>query len=484
MMNRNPQITLVGAGCHDSSWLTLAAAEALAGAEAVVCDDLVDESVLALAEQAAIFRMGKRGHRKSADQNQIHALLIRLSRQYSRIVRLQGGDPMIFGRGMEEIESLQAHGIEVRIIPGISSFYGIPAKEQLALTRRDVSRGFLVTTAHFAQGDRTETQWKAIAEFEGTRVFLMGMNRIESIADHLIEAGLDPDTPSAVLTSPVMTATASVYAPLEQLASAAEKAGLQSPGIILIGGTVCARPGLDPVRIGLVCTQDLQSRIRSHLPARFQLISLADIKQTSLSADWTQLLGDWRRPSWIVLTSRHGVSLFFETLRAQKIDLRSLHGIQIACIGSSSARALEDFGLQADLVPETASSVSLARALLKTAALGSRILLLQSRQADPILAQILSKTMDVLEHPLYSSHIQIREDVSSDWIVFGSLEEARAWKKANAGVLPLPSRLLAISQRVAKALKGCSSFPVLTSKDPSAASLAEALLEAESSCSR
>lgn len=290
------RVTLLGAGCHDVSWLTLAGKQALQQADVVICDDLIDRSLLSLAPQAQFIAMGKRGHRKSASQEAINEQMAALAGQNREVVRLKGGDPMVFGRGMEEAEYLRRRGIDVRILPGISSFLGVPAKEQLALTLRGCSRGFMVLTAASAHGQRTARQWKTIADFEGTRVFLMGMSQIDSIARSLMEAGLDGETRCAAMTSPAMTCTKSVYAPLRDLAVQCETAHLASPGILLIGGSVPEKPLLDFVRIGFVCTGRLQARIADRLPARFQCVSLAKIQTQVFEHSWKERLNEIKRP--------------------------------------------------------------------------------------------------------------------------------------------------------------------------------------------
>ncbi|MGY6558872.1 MAG: uroporphyrinogen-III C-methyltransferase [Nitritalea sp.] len=233
-----PQVTLLGAGPGDPELMTLKGILALNKADVVLYDALVDPSLLAHAPQTAIKRfVGKRaGQASSSRQEDIQALCVEMALAHGHVVRLKGGDPFVFGRGHEEWEYIQAAGIAVRYIPGISSAIAVPGLAGIPVTKRGESESFWVITA--TKSDASLSRDIALAVHStATVVILMGMRKIDKIAAHYRAAG-SPDLPAAVLISG-STACSQVHAgSIVELAakfsdsSAREQAG---PGIILIG---------------------------------------------------------------------------------------------------------------------------------------------------------------------------------------------------------------------------------------------------------
>ncbi len=412
------KVDLVGAGCGDASWLTVAAKERIENADVLVYDDLVDPTIVRLFKGQESYMRGKRGHLPSADQQAITDLLIEKAREGKSVVRLKGGDPMIFGRGMEEIEKLQEANIPVRVFPGISSFYGVPSKELFGLTKRGSAASFMVTTGHQAVDFRSKKEWKAIADFEGTRVFLMGMNRIASIADHLMDAGLDPKTPAAIITSPRFTLTDSIKTPLCNLAKEAEKHHLRSPGLILVGGSVKDFEPLQKIRLGIYGTEDFVHAIEKLAPANVQTVWMDRMEAKPLEVDLKAEMD--RHPDWIVLTSRNGVRRFLEELKKKRIDLRSISS-KIAVLGQAEADELAKTGLYPDLISSVAGSAGLAEDLLQTLQADDSVLLLQSEQALPVLRERLTLAgHPVTFLPLYTLKVIPENEAEVDYSLFAS----------------------------------------------------------------
>jgi uroporphyrin-III C-methyltransferase len=192
-------VHLVGAGPGDPELLTVKAARLLAGADVVVHDALVDPAVLALASPAAeLIDVGKRPGRP-VPQELITELLVQLGRRHRSVVRLKGGDPFVFGRGGEEALGLQAAGVEVEVVPGITSAVAAPALAGVPVTHRGVAACVTVVTGHRRHGDEEATDWEAVARVGGTVVVLMGVAERATIAAHLMAGGRSPATPVAVL---------------------------------------------------------------------------------------------------------------------------------------------------------------------------------------------------------------------------------------------------------------------------------------------
>jgi uroporphyrin-III C-methyltransferase len=195
-------VHLVGAGPGDPDLLTLRAARLLAGADAVVHDRLVDPAVLDLVGAGAERHdVGKRPGDPRSAQTAINALLVDLGRRHGTVVRLKGGDPFVFGRGGEEAQALRAAGIDVEVVPGISSVIAAPAMAGIPVTHRHHSSAFTVITGHQDPTTDRSLDWDALARLGSTLVVVMGAERAAGIRDRLLAAGMAGATPVAVVTA-------------------------------------------------------------------------------------------------------------------------------------------------------------------------------------------------------------------------------------------------------------------------------------------
>ena len=191
------RVTLVGAGPGDAELLTLKAVRALQSADVILFDDLVADEILELARREAKRMMvGKRGQRESCAQTDINALMVQLAKQGKRVVRLKSGDPMIFGRAGEEIAELEAHGITVDVVPGITTALAVAARLGVSLTHRDHAQSVRFVTGHTRDGELSmDLDWTGLADPATTLVFYMGGRTSSAIATRLIAAGLSAATP-------------------------------------------------------------------------------------------------------------------------------------------------------------------------------------------------------------------------------------------------------------------------------------------------
>ena len=222
------RVYLVGAGCGPAEWITLRGYRLLGECGAVVYDDLIDPELLEAAPRQAIrLYMGKREGRPGPSQEEINRTLIDLARAGHAVVRLKGGDPFVFGRGGEEAQALQRAGIPFDVVPGVSSAVAIPGQAGIPVTHRGLSRSFHVVTARTADG--SVDRIRQLAGAEGTLVVLMGLSRLEKIADSLLAGGRGPDTPAAVISGGCAPRPMAVRAPLSQIARAARQAGAAPP---------------------------------------------------------------------------------------------------------------------------------------------------------------------------------------------------------------------------------------------------------------
>ena len=193
-------VSLVGAGPGDAELLTVKAVRALQSADVILYDDLVSDDVLELARrEARRVKVGKRGRRDSCAQDDINSLMIGLARLGKRVVRLKSGDPMIFGRAGEEIAELEAAGIPVDVVPGVTAALAAAARLGVSLTHRDCAQSVRFVTGHARSGELPDLDWAGLADSQSTLVFYMGGRTASAIAGRLLASGLAATTPVTVL---------------------------------------------------------------------------------------------------------------------------------------------------------------------------------------------------------------------------------------------------------------------------------------------
>jgi uroporphyrin-III C-methyltransferase len=231
------RVLLVGAGPGDPGLLTLKAADALARADVVVHDGLVDAGVLAMVNaDARLISVAKQRSRHSVPQDGINAILVREAKDGHLVVRLKGGDPFIFGRGGEEAEACLAAGVSVDIIPGVSAALGCAAEAMLPLTHRDHS-----SAVSFVAGQckgLTDQDWSGLAGKGRTLVIYMGVATAQDISDKLISDGVAPDMPVAVLERGTRAGSRAMRTLLADLGGMMAREEVKSPAIIVVGEVV------------------------------------------------------------------------------------------------------------------------------------------------------------------------------------------------------------------------------------------------------
>jgi len=240
-------VYLVGAGPGDPGLLTLRALELLRCCDDVVHDALANPALLEARflgrESAPVLHfVGKRGGARSTPQTEINALLVHLARQGRRVVRLKGGDPLVFGRGSEEAQALAAEGIPFEIIPGITAGIAAPAYAGIPVTHRHLTTTVTFVTGHEdpGKGD-TDTDWTALARVGGTLVLYMGVRRLAEITTALIAGGMHADTPVGVIEWGTYPTQRTVIATLGTIVERVTEEGVSAPAITLVGDVVRVR---------------------------------------------------------------------------------------------------------------------------------------------------------------------------------------------------------------------------------------------------
>ncbi len=484
-MEKQGKVYLVGAGCGSADLITVRGLRLLQNCDAVVYDDLIDPALLAQASAAEKYPAGKRCGKHSMPQPEINDLLVRLGSEGKTVVRLKGGDPFVFGRGGEEFLALRQAGISCEEVPGISSCIAVPAAAGIPVTHRGVSRSFHVITAHTAQTEDTLPEsLDTLAALNGTLVFLMGLNQLERIAARLVAAGRPAGTPAAVISGGNAPHPATVRGTLGDIAEKTRQAAVQAPAVIVVGDTAALdfcgddRP-LAGVRVGLVGTPAFTQRLAqrlSALGAQSVPMMTGEVEPLHPALDVETLTGE---PCWAVLTSRNGVKCFFDRLSQSGVDLRRLHRCRFAAIGPATAEALQERGIQADLVAEPATGEALALALADRAGKQEKIFLFRSANSSPQVYEMLEQRgFKVQECSMYrTTFTPVQPDAEVDYLAFASAEGVKAWFSA-CGAPGKNTTCVCIGPVTASTLEKLWDRPFQTADDISADGVATCILQA------
>ncbi len=235
--SQSAKLTLVGAGPGDQDLITVKGIKVLAEADVILYDALVNEALLEYAPARAkkIF-VGKRAGMHSVQQNEINRLIIKYAHSHGHVVRLKGGDPFVFGRGLEEIEVAKSHGIETAFVPGISSALSVPAMQNIPMTHRGTSESFWVVTGT-TRDEKLSRDLHLAAQSSATVVILMGMKKLNDIVEVFMASG-KKDTPVAIVQNGSRPDEKLGLGIVSTISTIAKQNGLSSPAIIVIGEIV------------------------------------------------------------------------------------------------------------------------------------------------------------------------------------------------------------------------------------------------------
>lgn len=461
---RQGKVYLLGAGPGDMGLLTRKCLTCLRTADVIVYDNLVSGSLLNEAkEDAELIYAGKRASNHHLKQEETNELLVRKALEGKAVARLKGGDPFIFGRGGEEAEELHKAGIEFEIVPGISSSYAAAAYAGIPVTHRDFASSFHVITGHESNTkEGLALNYGLLAKEEGTLVFLMGLNNLPHITKELIAGGKDPDTPTAVIQEGTTARQRMAKGTLRTIEERVKEAGIVTPAVILVGEVaslsekLCwfGKGSLSGVRVLLTGTEAMCRKQQEVLEEEgAEAISFSLIRTKRLRSEkLTQAIGKLSGYTWLVFTSSNGVELFFEEIKENHKDIRSLHDIRFAVIGSGTKDALEAKGIYPDFVPVRFSSKDLASEWIPKLTSDDRILLLRAEEASPELTEALEQAGISYEAiSLYTTEVDRRKEeelkrvlARVDYITFASASAVKAFASMAGDLGQLKAKVICI----------------------------------------
>ena len=411
------RVYLVGAGPGDPGLITVKGTECLRCADVVIYDYLANKRLLNYCtEEAEMIYVGKRSGDAPNLQEYINSLLIQHAKEGKTVVRLKGGDPVIFGRGGEEALALASEGIEYEIIPGVTSATAVPAYAGIPITHRDFASSLAIVTGHETTSKGQPTlPWKSLAGIH-TVVFLMGVKNLDTNMLMLIDAGRDPETPAALISWGTYSKQRTVTGKVADIAQKVRDAKIKPPSIAVVGEVIKFRENMNwfetkPLfgRKIIVTRSRTQS---SELVRRIEDLGGEAIEFPTIEiappTSYRKLdsaIVSLDKYEWLVFTSVNGVKYFFARLFERGQDNRSLHSIKLAAIGEQTAGAIEKRGFKVDLVPEEFIAEGLVRSFSKVDIKGKRILIPRVKKAREILPdglRNLGAEVDVV--PAYEAH--------------------------------------------------------------------------------
>jgi len=445
---QNHKVYLVGAGPGRADLITIRARDLIARADCIICDRLASPELLKLARRdAEILHVPKRLGDRPYTQQQVNKLIVEKAAQHNTVVRLKGGDPCLFARVAEELDTLADAGIDFEIVPGVTAASAAAAFTGILLTDRTLSSQVVFLTGREADG-KTESgidfQW--LAKFSGTIVIYMGVGTLQHLAERLIENGAAPQTPVAVVANATLPAQKLVRATLTRIAAECRQQAVEAPAVIIIGPAAEADPRFNWLAASplfgktIVVTRDQDGNTefakeiaaRGGSPVEFATIRIEPLTDKN---PFLHALAQFPDYDWIIFTSKNGVRVFFDVLNELGKDVRVFASAKVAAIGPQTANALTLLGLKPDFVPEVFTGRELAGQLARfTNITGKRILLLRSRNASDDLPQLLRRAQAVVDDiaiyetiPVSSGSEKLKEDINAGrlhWLTFASPSSA------------------------------------------------------------
>lgn len=465
-------VSLVGAGPGDEGLITVKGLKAVESADVIIYDYLANPRLLrnCKANCEKIY-VGKKAGNHTLSQEGINDLIVEKAKSGLRVVRLKGGDPYIFGRGGEEGVFLHSFGIEFEVIPGISSSIGGLAYAGIPVTYREIATSFHVITGHMST-DSNPINFPALAQLDGTLIFLMGIGNMEKITQGLMDYGKSPKTPAAIVYEASTPRQKVEVGTLDTIVTK-KHVGEEKPGIIVVGDVIEKRQILDffskkplfgkKIIITRATAQNssIVEKITEHGGYAVELptIKIEPI-QSELLQEKISKLDCYQH---VIFTSQNAVTLFFEKLLAMGLDSRHLANAKITCIGAVTAKTLESYYIVPDYVASNYSSEGVLDVLDGKLKQADKVLLPRSKKGNNGIIEALDKLCDLDVVEIYDTVIVhqseevIREAFEdADWVFFTSgstVDNFMSMLQEAEVVIPLQLQIMSIGPMTSARLR-------------------------------
>lgn len=429
-------VYLVGAGPGDPGLFSLKGNELLHTCDVVIYDALVNETLVAtLPDTTLKIFAGKRGNKPSTPQNTINKMLLREAMKGKTVVRLKGGDPLLFGRGSEEMEFLREHGIDFEVVPGITSAIAAPAWAGIPVTHRSISRSVAFVTGHLQAGESIDKLSIPVAD---TVVFLMAMQNISILIQRILSDGkFTKKTPASIVQNGTLPDQKVVSGSLGTIEKLKERHQIESPAVFIVGETAAFAKSLSwyttlPLagkRVIVLRTPEqsdellkaLYSAGATAVPWPIIKIKPRVRSLNSLSASFLSKF------TMIIFTSPNGVRLFMDALLDKGIDSRHLAGKKVFTLGGGTASILRKYGIIPDSVPKKFVAEELL-SVIPESLQNERVLVPRASVARSILIDTLKERgADVTEFSVYDT-VSTNQDYcpvqDGDFVLFTSSSTA------------------------------------------------------------
>lgn len=497
------KVILVGAGAGGADLISRRGYAALRTADVIITDRLIDPGLLTGIDPGKIRYVGKGGGMASVPQDAINETLIALAREGRTVVRLKGGDPLIFGRGGEELEALAAAGIGFEIVPGITAASVAAASTGIPLTHRDVASTVCFVTGH-EDPDKADSavDFSALAGM-GTIVFYMSVSTLRTNLSRLAAAGVAETTPAAIVEQAGSHRQRTFVATVAGLADVAEREHVGAPALVIIGEVAALRKKLawfeQRPLFGktIISTRPIDRMEELH--ARLHelgacvlavpTIALEDMPDYS-ELDHALAQGEF---DWLVLTSPKTIEILLSRLQTLGKDVRALGRFRIAVIGQATAQSVRAYRIEPDLQPEKFTAEALGEALIRAGVAGKRILLLRAELADNRMRDQLTRAgAEVVSFPAYRTRFietidpivleHIQRSRTIDYILFTSSATVRGFydlvERYNLAETIRNARRISIGPVTSKQLADLGHPADLEAEEQSAEGLTKILMKA------
>jgi len=417
---------LAGAGPGDLGLVTLRTREVVEQAEVIVYDYLCNPGILEWALPGAeIIYAGKKAGAHTLTQDEITTLLIDKTRSGKRVVRLKGGDPFVFGRGGEEAEALAREKLLFEVIPGVSSVFAGPAYAGIPVTHREHTSQLTIFTGH---EDPTKAgaalDYAALARQPGTKIMLMGIERIVPITEALLSHGADPALPVALIRWATTGRQQTLRGRLDTIAALVAETGFSAPAIAVFGQVVQLRDTLNwfesrPLfgkRIVVTRTRKQAGVLSSGLRALgadvWEIPTIRIVEPLKL-IEFGELVQDCHSYDWIIFTSPNGVDSFFRLFFKLYDDARDIGAVRIAAVGPATAARIREFHLKVDLQPSEYVAESILKEFKTIGSIENlRILIVRPEQARDVLPQELTRLGAIVDEAIAYRTIPETTDIT------------------------------------------------------------------------